>query len=208
MAVELVRVRWSAAPGSTVRLSESGVRSGAEAVTVTEPASSPLTVLVATPAEAVEPPRPESEPLPAVWAKVTVVVLSVAIVLPAASWMVAVRTRLAPELRLAVEPLIAIFVGVPGSTVKVVVSAVRPAAVAWIVIEPARSPVTVFDATPEAAVAAPRPVTVPAPAVLAKVTAVELSPRDEVVRRRRGSRRSASRAEPEARLAVELVTVR
>ena len=53
---------------------------------------------------------------------------------------------------------------------------VSPAAVASIVIEPARAPVTVFVATPVAAVAAPGPVTVPAPDCLAKVTTVELSP--------------------------------
>ncbi len=186
---------------------ESDVRSGADAVTVTEPASSPVTVFAATPDEAVEKPRPEREPPPAVCAKVTVVVLSETTVLPALSCTVAVRTRLAPEVRFAVEPPITTFAGVPGSTVNVVESAVTLAALAWIVIEPARSPVTALDATPDEAVEEPRPLTVPAPAVLAKVIEVELS---AVTTLLAASRTSAVkvRAAPEARLAVELVIVR
>ena len=48
-------------------------------------------------------------------------------------------------------------------------------AVAANVIEPASTPVTVFVATPDAAVDVPSPETVPAPAVFANVTTVELS---------------------------------
>ncbi len=55
--------------------------------------------------------------------------------------------------------------------------------------------------------AAPRPVTVPAPAVLANVTEVELSPVTTLFAASRTSAVSV-RAEPEVRLAVELVTVR
>ena len=91
--------------------------------------------------------------------------------LPAASWIVAVRTRVAPEVRLAVEPVSAICVAAPWTTVKEPrVPVVSPAAVASIVTEPTRAPVIVLVATPAVAVALPVPVTVPAPEALAKVT--------------------------------------
>ena len=58
--------------------------------------------------------------------------------LPAASWIVAVRTRVAPEARFVVEPVSAIWVAAPWTTVKAPrVPVVRPAAVASIVTEPA-----------------------------------------------------------------------
>ena len=57
----------------------------------------------------------------------------------------------------------------------VVVPLVSPPAEAVMVMEPRFAPVTESDATPAAAVAEPRPVTVPVPAVLAKVTEVVLS---------------------------------
>ena len=44
-------------------------------------------------------------PVPDCLAKATTVVLSEVTVLPAASWIVAVSTRVAPEVRLAVEPV-------------------------------------------------------------------------------------------------------
>jgi hypothetical protein len=75
------------------------------------------------------------------------------------------------------------------------------------VIDPASAAVTLFEATPAEAVAEPVPVTVPTPAVLAKVTDVELSP----VRTLPAASRTSAvkvREEPEARFAVELVTVR
>ena len=46
---------------------------------------------------------------------------------------------------------------------------------AVIVIEPARTPATLFEAKPPEAVAVPRPLTVPEPLVLANVTEVVLS---------------------------------
>ena len=96
--------------------------------------------------------------------------------LPAASWIVAVRTRVAPEVRLAVEPVRTIWAAAPGTTVKAPrVPVVRPAEVASIVTEPARTPVIVLVATPAAAVALPVPVTVPAPDAFAKATTVVLS---------------------------------
>ena len=59
----------------------------------------PVTVFVATPAVAVSVPVPVTVPAPEALAKVTTVVLSAVTVLPAASWIVAVRTRVAPETR-------------------------------------------------------------------------------------------------------------
>ena len=96
--------------------------------------------------------------------------------LPAASWIVAVRTRVAPEVRLVVAPVSAIWAAAPWTTVKAPrVPVVSPAAVASIVTEPTRAPVIVLVATPAAAVALPVPVTVPAPEAFAKATTVVLS---------------------------------
>ena len=67
-----------------------------------------MTVLVATPATAVSVPSPVTVPAPESLAKVTTLVLSEVTVLPAASWIVAVRARVAPELRSAVAPVNAI----------------------------------------------------------------------------------------------------
>ena len=63
-----------------------------------------MIVLVATPAEAVALPVPPTVPMPDCLAKAIEVELSVLTVLPAASWIVAVKTRLAPEVSVAVEP--------------------------------------------------------------------------------------------------------
>ena len=102
--------------------------------------------------------------------------LSAVTVLPAASWIVAVRTRVAPEVRFAVEPLSVIWVAAPWTTLnEPSVPVVSPAAVASIVTGPARTPVIVLVATPLDAVALPVPLTVPAPAACAKATTVELS---------------------------------
>ena len=56
-----------------------------------------MIVLVATPATAVSLPVPVTVPAPEALAKATTVVLSEVTVLPAASWIVAVSTRVAPE---------------------------------------------------------------------------------------------------------------
>ena len=70
-------------------------------------------------------------------AKATTVVLSEVTVLPAASWIVAVRTRVAPEVRLVVAPVSAIWAAAPWTTVKAPsVPVVRPPEVASIVTEP------------------------------------------------------------------------
>ena len=54
---------------------------------------------------------PVTVPAPDCLAKATTVVLSEVTVLPAASWIVAVSTRVAPEVRLVVAPVSAIWVG-------------------------------------------------------------------------------------------------
>ena len=89
---------------------------------------------------------------------------------------VAVRTRVAPEVRLAVAPVSAICAAAPWTTVKEPsVPVVRPAGGGLHATGPTRAPVIVLVATPAAAVAVPVPVTVPAPDCLAKVTTVVLS---------------------------------
>ena len=168
---------WAAAPWTTVKAPRVPVVSpAAVASIVTEPTSAPVIVLVATPLAAVAVPVPVTVPAPDCLAKVTTVVLSAVTVLPAASWIVAVRTRVAPDARFVVAPLSAIWAAAPWTTVKAPrVPVVSPAAVASIVTEPTSAPVIVLVATPLAAVAVPVPVTVPAPDCLAKVTTVALS---------------------------------
>ena len=152
------------------------VRPAAVASIVTGPTSAPVIVFVATPFVTVAVPVPVTVPAPDCLAKVMTVELSPVTVLPAASWIVAVRTRVAPEVRLAVEPVSAIWVAAPWTTVKAPsVPVVSPVAVASIVTEPTRAPVIVLVATPLAAVALPVPVTVPAPDCLPKLTTVVLS---------------------------------
>ncbi len=128
----------AAAPWTTVKApSVPVVRPAAVASIVTEPTSAPVTVFVATPAAAVSVPVPLTVPAPEALAKSTTVVLSEVTVLPAASWSVAVRTRVAPEVRFAVAPVSAIWAAAPWTTVKAPsVPVVRPAAVASIVTEP------------------------------------------------------------------------
>ena len=101
-----------------------------------------MIVLVATPLAAVAVPVPVTVPAPEALAKVTTVVLSPVTVLPAASWIVAVRTRVAPEVRLAVEPVSAIWAAAPWTTVKEPsVPVVSPVAVACMTTGPTSAPV-------------------------------------------------------------------
>ena len=182
------------------------VRPAAVASIVTEPTSAPVIVFVATPLAAVAVPVPVTVPAPDCLAKVTTVVLSAVTVFPAASWIVAVRTRVAPEVRLAVDPLSVIWAAAPWTTVKAPsVPVVSPAAVASIVTEPTSAPVIVFVATPLAAVAVPVPVTVPAPDCLPNVMTVVLS---DVTVLPAASRSVAvrTRVAPEARFVVEPVS--
>ena len=105
-AVEPVNAICAAGPATTVKAPRVPVVSPAEVASiVTEPASVPVIVLVATPPEAVALPVPPTVPVPEALAKETTVELSEVTVLPAASWSVAVRTRLEPAERLAVEPV-------------------------------------------------------------------------------------------------------
>ena len=168
LAVEPVSAIWAAAPWTTVKAPRVPVvRPAAVASIVTEPTRAPVIVFVATPLEAVALPVPVTVPAPEALAKATTVELSEVTVLPAASWIVAVSTRVAPEVRFVVEPVRAIWVAAPWTTVKAPrVPVVSPAAVASIVTEPTRAPVIVLVATPAAAVSLPVPVTVPAPECL------------------------------------------
>ena len=150
LAVEPVRTMSAAAPWTTVKAPRVPVvRPVAVASIVTEPASAPVTVLVATPPAAVALPVPVTVPAPEAWAKATTVELSEVTVFPAASWIVAVSTRVAPEVREVVAPLRAIWAAAPWTTVNAPrVPVVRPVAVASIVTEPTSWPVSVFVATP------------------------------------------------------------
>src|SRR6266508_4090517 len=174
---------------------------------VIEPATEPVTDSEATPPTAVEAPSPVTVPVPPVFANVIEVALSEVTRLPTPSRTSAVRVRAEPEARFAVELVTTMSVGPFVTTAKVVEPADSPLAVAPIVIDPTDPPVTDSDATPALAVAAPSPVTVPAPEVLAKVTEVELS---ALTRLPAASRTSAVSVRDVAavRLPVELVIVR
>ena len=195
-----------AAPGTTSNAPRVPVVSpAAVASIVTEPARVPVIVLVATPAEAVALPVPLTVPAPEACANAITVELSEVTMLPAASSIVAVRTRVAPEARSAVEPVSTMSAAAPWTTSKEArVPVVSPAAVASIVTGPARTPVIVFVATPREAVALPLPLTVPIPACFAKAITVELS---EVTVLPAASRIVAvsTRVAPEVRSAVEPV---
>ena len=87
-----------------------------------------MIVFVATPATAVSLPVPVTVPAPEALAKATTVVLSEVTVLPAASLIVAVSTRVAPEVRLVVAPVRTMSAAAPWTTVKAPsVPVVRPA---------------------------------------------------------------------------------
>ncbi len=208
LLVPLVIVRWSGAPGTIVNVVEPSARPVAVAPIVIAPATAPVTLSCATPFEVAAAPRPVTVPAPALLAKLIERPLSPGTRLPAASRTSAVRVRVAPEARSAVELVITTWVGeVAGTTSKVVVSPASPAAAAPIVIVPATCPVTETCATPLEAVAAASPLTVPAPDVLENVTEVELS---LATRLPLASRTSAvsERVLPDARFAAELVIVR
>ena len=87
-----------------------------------------MIVFVATPFEAVALPVPDTVPAPDCFANATTVELSERIVLPAASRSVAVSTRVAPEVRLAVDPVTAICVAAPCTCTTVRMLVVLPTA--------------------------------------------------------------------------------
>jgi hypothetical protein len=142
---------------------------------VTGPVRAVVTVLAAMPPEAVDAPRPVTEPLPEVCANVTAVELSEATRLSLASRTSTVSDLVAPEVRDATDDVKTSLLAAPGVTLNALESCIRPVAVAVIVTGPAVAPVTVFDAIPPEAVAVPSPVTVPAPDDWPNVTTVELS---------------------------------
>src|SRR6266545_1162420 len=206
-----VGVGSGAGTGVIVNVVELPVSTGVlVASIVIEPVVVALNVFEATPLEAVASlppvnvPSPVEPPLRAKW---TTVLLSLVTTLPAASRISTVSVRDVPVTRSEVALVKVRWSAAPWTIVKVVVPLVSELALAVIVIEPASAPVTVFVAMPAEAVAAPSPVTVPVPAVLAKVTLVVLSP---VRRLPAASRTSAvrSRFEPDARFEVALVKVR
>ena len=136
--VEPVSAICAAAPWTTVKEPSVPVVSPAAVASMTTgPTRAPVIVFVATPLAAVAVPVPVTVPAPDCLANVTTVVLSAVTVLPAASWIVAVSTRVAPEVRFVVEPLSTICVAAPWTTVKEPsVPVVRPAAVASMMTGP------------------------------------------------------------------------
>ena len=175
LVVAPVSAIWVAAPWTTVKEpSVPVVRPPAVASMTTAPTRTPVIVLVATPLAAVAVPVPLTVPAPDCLAKLTTVVLSAVTVLPAASWIVAVSTRVAPEVRLVTRRVSEICVAAPWTTVKEPsVPVVRPPAVASMTTAPTSTPVIVFVATPFVTVAVPVPLTVPAPDCFENVITVD-----------------------------------
>ena len=138
---------------------------------VIEPFTVAFTDLEATPAIVEADPSPLTAPAPLNLANVTVRT-GEATLLSCASRTSTVSVRLEPRASEVVGLVNTSFVAVPGVIVKAVVPERSPVELAWIVIEPAFIPVTVLETMPadEIAVAPPTKVTVPRPAVLAKVT--------------------------------------
>src|SRR5437879_2981913 len=190
-----------------VKVAVAAVSEVADAVIVIDPARTALTVSVTTPPATVAEPSPLTVPAPALLAKVTLVVLSLVTRLPPASRTSTVSARVVPEIRLPVELVNVRWSAAPTVTLNVAVSEVMDAALAVTVIEQARAPVTLVDATPPDATPEPRPVTVPAPAVFANVILVVLSVFSTFPNASRTSTVKFREA-PDARLPVELVKVR
>ena len=113
-AVEPLSAMVAAAPWTTLNEpSEPVVSPAEEASIVTGPARRPVIVVVATPLAAVALPAPLTVPTPDCLAKAITVELSDVTVFPAASSKVAVRTRVAPDVRSAVEPVKTICAAAP-----------------------------------------------------------------------------------------------
>jgi hypothetical protein len=103
---------------TTVKVVVTDVSPVADAVSVIEPAAVPVTVSLAMPALAVGLPSPLTVPVPPVLANVTTVALSVVTTFWFASRISAVMARVPPELRFAVEEVIARCVAAPGVMLK------------------------------------------------------------------------------------------
>src|SRR5205085_1649070 len=95
--VDDVKTSFAADPGVTVKLVVPGVRLPLDALMARAPATAPVTVFDATPAEAVAVPRPVTEPVPELCANVTTVVLSELTTLSFTSRISAVSVRGVPE---------------------------------------------------------------------------------------------------------------
>jgi hypothetical protein len=103
-----VKASFVAVPATTLKVSVAPAGSEgllAEPANVTEPASAPVTVFVATPLDAIAVPKPVTTPVPAVFANVTDVELSLVTVFPAASLIVAVNPRVDPDTKSTVDPV-------------------------------------------------------------------------------------------------------
>src|SRR5262249_58240290 len=105
------RTMCDAPPNTTVKLTvfelvEPGPLNVAVACTLTVPTRFPVSVFEATPPDAVALPVPVTEPVPPVWAKLTLAELSGpdVTVFPAASSTVAENDRVTPDARFEVAP--------------------------------------------------------------------------------------------------------
>jgi len=117
----------------TAKVVPPGVSAPEVAVTVTEPATAPVTIFVAMPLAAVAVPPPVIVPPPDVCAKVTTVELSDVTMLPFASSTAAVSVFVEPEATLDVSDVKASFVAVPG---------VKTTLVEFVIAVPLTLPVT------------------------------------------------------------------
>jgi hypothetical protein len=129
-AGDWVTTNFAAVPDVTVKVSVfetvvPGPLRADEARIVTDPATLPVTVFVATPDAAADVPVPEREPDPVVCAKVTVTEASapVVTVFPPASSIAAVTTRVEPDANGDVDPVSTICEAGPIVTLNVVESA-------------------------------------------------------------------------------------
>ena len=105
---------WAAAPWTTVKEPSTPVVSPVAVASIDDRADERAgDRLGRDTAVAVAVPVPVTVPAPEALAKVTTVLLSAVTVLPAASWIVAVRRRVAPEVRFVVAPVSAIWAAAP-----------------------------------------------------------------------------------------------
>ena len=179
LAVEPDSTIWVAVPNVTVKVWVLELVAVPLTVplapSVTGPARLPVIVSVAIPATAWAALRPVTEPAPVVCANVMLSVASgpVVTVLPAASSIVAVNVRVVRRREIrgrAREHDLGCGAGDDGERLGVGVGrAAVDGPVGWRVTVPASVPVIVSCATPSTAATVLRPVTVPVPAVCAKV---------------------------------------
>src|SRR6266540_1303059 len=146
-AVELVKTRSVAVPATIVNVVACELRPAAEAVTVTVPASEPVTVFDAVPLTVVAVPSPLTEPLPDVLANVIVRPESPATRLPFASSTRTVRSRDPPDARSAAGDVKRSCVAVPGTVVRSALVPVRPEPSVAVTVYVVSETVAVVNAT-------------------------------------------------------------